>query len=141
MLKVLIACPYNQSDKSICHEQFAAATQLATAVLSRDVLAYSAVTHDHPILAQHSGSVPSQVTMNLQKLTLLTHSWADALFVVDLPGTSECPVTQADIAFFRNAEKPIRFIAPNNIEDQLDTLFEELKRSVLLRCKKLHKER
>lgn len=129
MLKVLIACPYNQSDKSICHEQFAAATQLAAAVLSRNILAYSAATHDHPIIAQHSGSVPFEVKKNLRVLTLLTHTWADALLVVDLPSTSECPVTQEDIALFRNTEKPIRFIAPNNIDDQLDTLLEELERS------------
>ncbi|MCT4625640.1 DUF1937 family protein [Halodesulfovibrio sp.] len=130
MLKVFIACPYNQSDKSICYEQFAASTQVACALIKRNIAAYSPVTHNHSITAQQSEScVPSSVWKSLRMQTLSFHSWADALFVVDLPDVQECAAIQEDIALFRKAEKPVRFIDPNIFESQLDTLLDELMRS------------
>ncbi|MFA9394104.1 DUF1937 family protein [Halodesulfovibrio sp.] len=134
MLKVFIACPYNQSDKSICYEQFTASTQVACALVKRNVAAYSPVTHNYSITAQQSdSSLPPSVWKNLRMQTLSFHSWADALLVVDLPDVQECAAIQEDIALFREAEKPVRFIDPNNYELQLDTLLDELMRSDLSR--------
>lgn len=131
MLKVFIACPYTQSDKSICHEQFLVATKLASDVIAANAVAFSPVTHGHPIITQHTdSSIPWK---NLREQSLSFHNWADALLVVDLPSTSECAVIQEDIALFREAEKPVRFIDPSHIQNQLDTLLEEFKQSKLSR--------
>ena len=127
MLKVFIACPYTQSDKSICHEQFEVATQLASNVIASNAAAFSPVTHGHPIILQHSDSSISW--KKLRKQSLSFHNWADALLVVDLPSASECAVIQEDIALFREAEKPVRFIDPSHIQNQLETLLKEFKQS------------
>ncbi|SIN94124.1 DUF1937 family protein [Halodesulfovibrio marinisediminis] len=140
MLNIYLTCPYTYSDKSICREQFDVAAQLASQVIASGELIFSPVLLGHPIILQHT-SFPTtsyeewalSAWEKIRHQAESLHSWADALLVVDLEGTSECTQVQLDIALFRKAEKPVRFVKPTHVQNQLVTLLEELKRSKLSR--------
>lgn len=136
MLNIYLTCPYTYSDKSTCREQFEIAAQLASQVIATGAFVFSPVLLGHPIILQHN-SFP---TTSYEEWALFTwkkvhcqaeslHSWADALLVADLTDTSECIQVQLDIALFREAEKPVRFIKPAHTQSQLTTLLKEFKRS------------
>ncbi|MCT4533739.1 hypothetical protein [Halodesulfovibrio sp.] len=143
MLKVFIACPYSQYKKSIYCEQLAASAQLASALILRNVAVYSPATHNHSIYdaSQPEDHVSSTMHENLRLQSLSFHSWADALFVIDFPETTSSGNIQEDITLFREAEKPVRFIDPSNIQSNLDTLLEELTQCDSPRLKHNDKEK
>lgn len=140
MLNIYLTCPYTYSDKSICREQFEIATQLASQVVASGAFIYSPVIYGHPIVQQHTSlpttSYEEWAHYAWEKIRLQAeffHAWADALLIADLSEVSECSQVQLDIAFFRKAEKPVRFIKPAHTQTQLSTLLNEFERSKLLR--------
>ncbi len=136
MLNIYLTCPYTYSDKSICREQFEIAAQLASQVIATGAFIFSPVLLGHPVILQHT-SFPTTsyeewalfTWKNVRRQAETLHSWADALLVADLTDTSECAHVQLDIALFRRAEKPVRFIKPTHIQSQLTTLLKEFKQS------------
>ena len=108
MTRVYLAAPYSHKDFAIRERRYLYTTQAANRLIRQGLLVFSPVTHGH-VIARLGGLDGEFAFWEEHCLSFLRH-WAQALYVLTLPGWKESIGVAAELAEADNLGLPVSFI-------------------------------
>lgn len=105
-IKIYLAAPY------ACNRErhFREINEMAAALLNRDYIVFSPITHNHPIAMQER--LPTDWNF-WKKQDLPFLEWCDELYVYTLTGWESSVGVKAEMDYAKVLGKPIYFIVPS----------------------------
>lgn len=107
--RVYLAVPYTDPNPAVMEERFRVATRVAAEYTRLGYIAFSPITHGHPI--NQEGGLPSEYTF-WQAWCEAFVAWAEELHVICLPGWDRSVGVQAEIALAYGRGTPIHYLTP-----------------------------
>ena len=111
MKRVYLACPYSNKHKYIERERFHKANIVAGKLMKKGHVVFSPISHSVPIAEYLPNSNNDHNFWLEQDFAFL--DWAEALYVLCLPGWKKSYGVQAEIKRAQSQNKPIHFIDEN----------------------------
>jgi len=104
MKTIYLACPYTHKDPKIRQQRFEIVNQKAAELMRKGFVVYSPITHSHLL----EGLPQTWEFWQTQCLPLV--KWADEFVVLMLDGWQESVGVNAETAYAKEINKPIRYI-------------------------------
>jgi len=108
MKKIYLACPYSHKDRHIELTRFATANSVAAKLMLKGHIVFSPLSHSVPI-AEHIPDSNNGHDLWLEQDFVFV-DWAEAIYVLCLPGWKKSTGVTAEIKRAQSQNKPIHYI-------------------------------
>jgi hypothetical protein len=113
---IYLACPYTDSDRLLRLWRFEMATAAAATLIKRGYIVFSPITMTHPIDVVLAGSDNTLGSDYWVKFDEAFMSMCSEMVILNIDGWDRSSGIKREIEFFRNAGKPVSFMAPSEVE-------------------------
>lgn len=111
MKKIYLACPYSHKDRTVELARFACVNLVAGKLMLKGHIVFSPISHSTPIAQYIPGSNNDHGFWLEQDFAFV--DWAEALYVLCLPGWEQSFGVAMEIKRAKGQNKPIHYIDEN----------------------------